>query len=61
MKAKDIEYLRLAFKPTSVTLNGSLLNLRDKTGDDGYTMRTLGNGDYAVTISHSKAGSVIIK
>jgi hypothetical protein len=49
------EYLRLAFKPTVITVNGSKLPLLTNLDKEGYTLKNLGNGDYAVTIRH-KAG-----
>ena len=41
------EYLRLAFEPTRITLNGAKLSLRPDLRAQGYTVRDLGGGDYA--------------
>jgi hypothetical protein len=55
------EYLRVAFRPTSVTLNGSELSLRPNLSSEGYTLRDLGHGDYALTVRRVKPGSVVIQ
>jgi hypothetical protein len=55
-----IEYLRLAFLPTAVTVNGVMLSLRTDLNAEGYTVRDLGNGDYAVNIRRMRAGNVVI-
>jgi len=55
------EYLRLAFQPTRVTLNGAKLAPRGDLGSEGYTTRDLGHGDYAVTIKRVKSGSVVVQ
>ncbi len=60
-KKRDIEYLRLAFKPKTVTLDGNKLPLITKSIKEGYAIKSLGNGDYAVTINRSKVGMVVIK
>jgi hypothetical protein len=60
-KTNDFEYLRLAFKPETITLNGTQLPLIAKADKEGYTLKNLGNGDYAVTIYRTKAGSVVIE
>ena len=59
-QANDTEYLRLAFKPVSVTINGRKLNLVHEPVGPGYTIRELGNGDYAVKITHDILGRVVI-
>jgi hypothetical protein len=60
-KNDDREYLRLAFKPSTITLNGKKLPLVNNLKNDGYTIKNLGNGDYAVTIKRLRAGDVIVK
>ena len=59
-KKMGTEYLRLAFKPTSVTINGTKITLQNELDKEGYTLRDLKNGDYAVTIKREKAGNVIV-
>ena len=54
------EFLRIAFNPATVMVNGVTLPLKSDTRDDGYTLRELGNGDYAVTIKRVREGDVII-
>ncbi len=55
------DYLRLAFEPTSITLNGAKLSLRPELKAQGYTVRDLGSGDYALDIKRMKAGTVVIQ
>jgi len=55
------EYLRLAFRPTRITLKGAKLALRSDLESEGYTVRDLGNGDVAVTVRRMRAGEVIIR
>ena len=54
------EYLRLAFLPAVVTVNGEFLSLRSDLNAEGYTVRELGNGDYAVVIKKARIGDVVI-
>jgi hypothetical protein len=58
--ANGIEYLRLAFKPAKITLNGKEVLLRSDTNEQGYVLKNLGNGDYAVTIRRTSSGNIII-
>jgi len=55
-----IEYLKLAFKPTKITLNGKPVLLHSDISQQGYILKNLGNGDYAVTIKRMSAGNIII-
>ena len=55
-----IEYLRLAFKPTKITLNESEVLLRSDINEQGYILNNLGNGDYAITIKRTSSGNIII-
>ena len=55
------EFLRLAFKPTMVTLNRVKISLRSDTDKEGYILKDLGNGDYAVKIKRIRSGRVIVK
>ena len=54
------EYLRLAFKPSKVTLNGDPLLLRSDLTQEGYILKELGHDDYAVTIKREHNGAVMI-
>jgi hypothetical protein len=60
-KTRDTEYLRLAFRPGTITLNGKPLPV--PAGDEGeaVSLRSLGKGDYALTIRRSQAGRVVIE
>lgn len=60
-KSKDVEYLRLSFKPGEITVNGTKLPLLTKSGDEGYALRSLGNGDYALSIKRKDAGRVVVQ
>ena len=55
-----IEYLRLAFKPAKITLNGKKISLRSDLVKEGYILKDLGNMDYAITIKRINTGKVII-
>ena len=55
-----IEFLRTAFKPKSITIDGVAVPLSSEKNKNGYTLRDLGGGDYAVTISRVRSGKVII-
>ncbi|PPK76119.1 hypothetical protein B0F87_104211 [Methylobacter tundripaludum] len=54
------EYLRLAFLPNVVTVNGEALSLVIDLNAEGYTVRELGNGDYAVALKRARIGDVVI-
>lgn len=58
--ANGVEYLKLAFKPIKITLNGTIVSMVSDTKQQGYIVKHLGNGDYAVTIKRVKAGKIII-
>lgn len=55
-----IEYIKLAFKPSEITLNGSVISQRPDLTEHGYILKDLGNGDYAITIKRKNVGDVII-
>lgn len=55
-----VEYLRLAFKPAQVTINGKSAKQGESLKSDVYTLKDLGNGDYSMIIKRSKAGTVVI-
>ncbi len=55
------EYLRLAFRPRRVRLNGVNLSLRSDLNAEGYTERDLGHGDCAVSIKRTYRGRVAIE
>jgi hypothetical protein len=58
--ANGIEYLRLAFEPGKITLNGTPVLLHSDISQQGYILKNLGKGDYAVTIKRTSAGNIII-
>jgi hypothetical protein len=55
------EYLRLAFHPGSVLLEGVKLPLRSDLSSEGYTVRDLGRGDCALSIKRVRPGRVLIQ
>jgi hypothetical protein len=55
-----IDFLRLSFTPATISVNGAKVSLQKDKTKEGYTVRSLGNGDYAVQIKRSKAGRVVI-
>jgi hypothetical protein len=58
--SSGVEFLRVAFKPSSVTLKGNRISVRTDLSKQGYTLRDLGNGDYAVTIKRMNQGNVVV-
>lgn len=57
----DMEYLRLAFKPKSITLNGIEIPENSGSSDIGYIRRPLGEGDYSLIVKRNRPGKVVIK
>ena len=55
------EYLRLAFRPTRITVKGASLSLGPDLNSEGYILRDLGKGDYAVNIRRVRVGKVVIQ
>jgi len=54
------EYLRLSFKPSSVTINGKLISKNSDPETEYYQIESLGKGDFAVSISHNNSCEVIV-
>jgi hypothetical protein len=57
---RGTEYLRLSFKPSQVTFKGELISQDSELKPDTYSIKSLGKGDYSVTIRHGKGGKVIV-
>lgn len=55
------EYLRLAFKPNTIRVNGKKIKPGKDHEKTAYSSRELGNGDFALTIYHRHAGRIIIQ
>ena len=55
-----IEYLRLAFFPTNIMASGVVLDSRSDLNAEGYTVRDLGDGDFAVNIRRARSGDVVV-
>jgi hypothetical protein len=47
--------------PGSVSLNSVKLSLRPSLSSEGYTVKDLGHGDYALNIKRATIGTVTIK
>jgi len=57
--AGSTEVLRLRFRPRSVTA-GAALAERDDLAAEGYVVRPLGGGDYAIRIRHDRSRRIRI-
>jgi len=55
-----IEFLRVAFLPSSVTVGGVAIGSRGDTNAQGYVISSLGGGDYAVKVRRTSPGTVIL-
>ena len=54
------EYLRLAFKPAQITVDGVVISESNDIQPDTYKLRSLGNGDYSLIVRHQRAGRIVI-
>ncbi|MEX6689961.1 hypothetical protein QTN47_20805 [Danxiaibacter flavus] len=54
------DYLRLSFKPVEITLDGEKILDTLRGGHDSYTIKNLGNGDYALRVNRVRSGKVVI-
>jgi len=59
--AVGVEYLRVAFPPKKISASGTALSKRAQLDAEGYTLRDLGKGDYALTIRRAHAGKVVVQ
>ena len=60
-KTRDTEYLRLAFRPETITLNGKPLPLPAGAEGEAYSLRSLGKGDYALNHPAKQSRRVVIE
>ena len=58
--AAGTEYLRLAYKPTQITVDGVAISESPDNRPDNYKLRSLGNGDYSLIVRHKRAGNILI-
>lgn len=56
-----VEYLRLSFHPKKIAVGNKALSKRDRLNSEGYVVRDLGKGDYALTIRRQRAGKVVVQ
>ncbi len=61
IEKQGIEYIKLAFKPQKLIINGKLLSVKNTKNGAGYSIKNLGNGDFALTIIRDSAGKVSIE
>jgi hypothetical protein len=54
------EYLRLAYKPAQITVDGVAISESTDNRPDTYKLRSLGNGDYSLIVRHNQAGNIVI-
>jgi len=57
---EGIEYVRTAFNPAKITLNGIIIPVSMSDDKQGYILKDLGDGDYAVIIKRLKRGKILI-
>ncbi|MCB0658665.1 MAG: hypothetical protein KDC57_21115, partial [Saprospiraceae bacterium] len=56
------EYLKLAFKPVRITLEGIQLDkFSSAPSGAGYLIREMESGDFAVTVYHHSPGKIIVE
>lgn len=55
------DVLRLAFAPKSVQADGEALSKRETLSENGYTAKSLPNGDCMVTIRHDGCRDVVVE
>ncbi len=58
--ANGVVYLRLSFRPDRVTINGKVIPVSRELIPDTFILKSLGKGDYALTIKHTKPCDVLI-
>ncbi len=56
----DVEYIKVAFTPIKITIDGVETPLVDNKNKQGYVVKNLGDGDYAITINRKKSGRIVI-
>ncbi len=54
------EYLRVAFKPEQISLDGAVISERGSSDADSFILNDLGLGDYSLIIKHKKPGEITI-
>jgi len=55
-----VEFLRTAFKPSKITVNNEDIPLSKTLKHDSYVLKSLKDGDYALTVFHIAAGEILI-
>jgi hypothetical protein len=58
--AEGTEVLRLSFKPAHVTAGGTGIHERADLHEEGFTLRSLPGGDWAVRLHHTSSGEIRI-
>jgi hypothetical protein len=57
---RDVEFIKTSFQPAKISINGRALQPSPDDRKEGYAVRKLETGDYAVTIVRTSKGKVII-
>lgn len=60
LQKNGTDYLRLSFKPAVITLNGKKLSPASTATNEGYIVKDLGNGDYALQLTRLSAGKIAV-
>ena len=55
------EYLKLSFKPKSVTLNGEIIFANNPALKEGYIIKPMVNGDYWLVVRSLRPGNILIE
>ncbi len=58
--AEGTDVLRLSFKPARVTAGGAAIHERGDLREEGFTLRSLPGGDWAVRLRHTSSGEIRI-
>jgi hypothetical protein len=61
MANNGVEFLRLSFKPGRVTIGGKEITESSSLMPDAYMLKSLGKGDYSLTIKHINPCDVLIE
>jgi hypothetical protein len=58
--ANGVEYLRLSFKPSKVTIEGRKIPGEVENVTERYILRKIGGGDFSLIVKHEKPGDIVI-
>jgi hypothetical protein len=55
-----VEYLRLSFKPSKITIYGREISGKDDKVSDRFILKKIGRGDFSLVVWHEKPGDIVI-